>query len=226
MYVLHGVESDVSAILFGFSAFWTPVVLFSIWSLLWIYCNRKPDSCSGHKWLVKCHFFGACRFFIFKNFAHLQFFYTSKNPWKVHTAWDPILKCCFPSFTHAAIRCVLCVLLTLTLTSHCCFRFVAWLGITWNDSWVPTYITTSLFSNMLTLVCVCVCVCVSGWIRFWEKARFPWIRKWGTNCTQMENLWRAWACWDGCVRWRGRWVKERKKEKRKSEMTKNYISIL
>lgn len=149
-------------ILFGFSAFWTPVVLFSIWSLLWIYCNRKPDSCSGHKWLVKCHFFGACWFFICKNFAHLQFFYTSKNPWKVHTAWDPILKCCFPSFTHAAIRCVLCVLLTLTLTSHCCFRFVAWLGITWNDSWVPTYITTSLFSNMLTPVCVCVCVYQGG----------------------------------------------------------------
>lgn len=38
---------------------------------------------------------------------------------------------------------------------------------------------------------ICACVCVTGWIRFWERARFPLIRKYGTNCIQREILWKA-----------------------------------
>lgn len=93
--------------------------------------------------------------------------------------------------------CVLCVLLTLILTFCCCFRFVAWLWI--------TCLGACLYYNITICLILCI-MCVSGWIRFWEKARFLWIRRWGTNCTLMETLWRGWACWDVCVRWRDRSV--------------------
>lgn len=163
---------------------WKPECEMCCSNALWLYCLSL--------WLVKCVLF-VC-LFVFTSEILLTFFFLHlkfKSPWNQS----------FHISSDTGMPCVLCVLLTLVL-SYCCFRSVAWLWMTWNETGVPTYITTSLFSN----TCVCACVRVLGWIRFWEKARFQWIRKWGTNCTQMENLWKAWACWDVCVRWRGRWV--------------------
>lgn len=122
---------------------------------------------SAHKWVVLLFHLLVKMWFLFFCFhlSHLQFLYfkfkSPWNPYKLHNAWNNFGDTGFSyKSTAIAIPFVLCVLLTLILTSYCCFRFVAWLGITWNEARVTTYIATSLFPNILTPVLVLVCVCV------------------------------------------------------------------
>lgn len=97
--------------------------------------------CSAHKWLAFIPFLMK----MWRFFWCTLVFMCENNPCKLHSQWYPI---CFSliltiSGTDTAKR---CVSYCFTNSSRCCFRFVAWLGITWNETRVPCfYYNISIF---------------------------------------------------------------------------------